>query len=148
MKLSQIAAVVLIGIVAVFAAACGSSGTPTTGFTTYTDSINGFSISVPDGWEPNEDASGVFFISPTTCAEWYPFGAVTASYEEGYTSAEIYFTEVIEPMIAIFNEYNLVSKQNLTIDGIPALRVIYTYVGDYGESVQETFCVLISQQTA
>ena len=148
MKLSRIAAVVLISIVAIFSAACGSSGTPTTGFTTYTDNINGFSVSVPDGWEPEEDASGVYFLSPSTCADWYPFGAVTASYEGGYTSAQTYYAEVIEPLIESFNGYNLISKQNLTIDGIPAVKVIYTYVGSYGESVQETFCVLMNQQTA
>jgi hypothetical protein len=73
---------------------------------------------------------------------------VTASYEEGYTSVQTYYTEVIEPLIESFDEYGLISKENLTIDGIPAVRVIYTYVGSYGESVQETFCILIDQQTA
>jgi hypothetical protein len=148
MKISGVAAILLIGIVAVSAVACGSSGTPVQGFTTYTETTSGFSISAPDSWEPDEDESGVFFLSPSTCADWYPFGAVTASYEEGYTSAQTYCSEVIEPLIQTFQQYSLISRENITIDGVPAVRVIYTYVGSYGESVQETFCVLIDQQTA
>jgi len=146
MKLSVTFATLLVCIVTVLAAACSSG--PGSGFETYTNDINGFSISVPDGWEPEENTSGVFFTSPATCADWYPFGAVTASYEEDYTSAQIYYADIIEPLIESFSGYNLVSKEDLTIGGIPAIRVIYTYIGSYGESVKETFCVLISQQTA
>ena len=146
MKLSGTVAILLVTIVALFAAACGSGADSE--FVTYTDNVNGFSISVPADWEPEEDESGVFFLSPTTCAEWYPFGAVTASYEESYTSAQTYYTDIIEPVIESFNGYNLISKDNLTIDGNPAVKVVYTYIGSYGESVQETFCILINQQTA
>jgi hypothetical protein len=148
MRLKTIAAVALLSIAAIFAVACGSSKTSTPGFETYTDTTNGFSISIPDSWEPDQQESGIYFISPSTCAEWYPFGAVTASYAEGYTSTQTYYSEIIGPYIEDFADYKLVSTENLRIDGIPAIKVIYTYVDDYGYSVQETFCILVDQGTA
>jgi hypothetical protein len=50
-------------------------------------------------------------------------------------------------MIEDFDEYDLISKENLTIDGIPAIKVIYTYVDDGGYTVQEMGCFLVKQQT-
>jgi len=146
-KLSRIAAVALLGIVTIFAAACGSSGTSTSAFVTYTDSTNGFSISVPDAWEPEEDASGVFFLSPSPCAEFYPFGNVVSASSEGYTSTQSYYVKVMEPYLGSLGDYDLVATENVTIDGIPAIKVTYTY-SDSGYSFQEMACVLVDQQTA
>jgi hypothetical protein len=121
--------------------------TLTPGFETYTDYTNGFSISIPDSWETESDETGAFFFPTSQCAGWYPFGGVTASYEERYTSVQTYYTEVLEPLIENFDEYGLISRENLTIDGISAIKVTYTYVDSYGYSVQETGCVLVKQQT-
>jgi len=119
--------------------------TPVLGFVTYTDNTNGFSISVPDSWETGTGEHLIFiFSSPSKCEGGYPSGGVTASYED--TSVQTYYSEVVEPSIEDYDEYELISKENLTIDGVTAIKVIYTYAAD-GDTLQIMDCFLVRQQT-
>jgi hypothetical protein len=146
MKLTRIAAVALLGIVTIFAVACGSSSTSTPRFETYTDNTNGFSLSIPESWGAETDETVVFFRSPSPCAGLYPFGDVVAASAEGYTSAQAYYSETFAPFLETLDGSGLISKENLTIDGLPAIKVIYTYT-DSGYSFQEMASILIDQQT-
>lgn len=148
MKLSRIAAIVLIGIVTIFVVACGSSGTPTTGFTTYTDTINGFSVSVPDGWELASDETGIYLLGPSTCGGGHYYSSVSAASAEGYMSGHTFYAGVLEPYLQALDNYELVSKETVTIDGIQTIKAIYTYVDTYGYPVQQMAYVLVNQQTA
>ena len=141
MKPSRIVAILFAGIIAIFATACGSSS----GFTTYTDYTYGFSISIPASWETETDEGVVFFRAPSPCAGLYPFGDVVAASAEGYTSAQAYYSETFEPFIESLDAYHLISTENLTIDGVPAIRVTYTY-NDVGYNFQEMASILIDQQ--
>ena len=162
MRLTEIAGIILLGVVLVSAIACGSSSgtgltptpdsefTPTPasveGFIIFTDDVNGFSISVPDTWEPELIQTGDFFYAPSACGGWPASIAVTASYEAGYTDVQAYYDEVFRPYIEDFNGYRFVSEEDMIIGGIPSIKVIYSYSGTEGDSVQEMACVMVNQQ--
>jgi hypothetical protein len=168
MRLTRIAVIALIGIVLFSTSACSSTSTskptatptytvaPTTtptptlmsGFTTYTNTSKGFSISVPDGWDTRtmqETEVGIFFVSPSRCAGGFPIASVATTNASGYTSVQTYYLEVFEPQSETWNGYKLISEENLTINGIPAIKVIYT---SEGYNIQEMGCILLNQQTA
>ncbi|MFA5375170.1 MAG: PsbP-related protein [Dehalococcoidia bacterium] len=146
MKLKLISAALLLCVFAFSAIACGSSKTSTPGFETYTDNVNGFSISIPDSWETTQEETVTFFSAPSPCVSLYPFGDVVAASAEGYTSAQTYYSEVFEPFLETLDGYGLISKENSTIDGTPAIKVTYTYA-DGGYSFQEMASILVDQQT-
>ena len=138
----RIAAVAILGIVAISVISCSSSS----GFMTYTDSTYGFSVSIPDSWETEPDGAVVFFRAPAPCGGLYPFGDVVAASTEGYSSVQAYYNETFEPFVESLIDYHLISNESLTIDGSPATKVIYTYT-DAGYTFQEMACLLIDQKT-
>jgi hypothetical protein len=146
MRLARIAVIALLGIVLVSTVACGSNAeqepTPTSMFTTYTNSSEGFSISVPDSWYITSDSWEIThmnnetitvqqtsFTSPSLCAGQIITAYVTSFYTN-FSSVQAYYSEVFEPLMVHLNEYALISEDDLTIDGIPAIKVIYTFIRD------------------
>ena len=100
--------------------------TTTSGFTTYSDTTNDFSISYPSNWErmPQEfmpaDSVIGFRILGTTRASFYvyksqptPGGNLQTAYSELKEEAEA------EP------GYLFISKDDMTIDGIPAFKYVF-----------------------
>jgi hypothetical protein len=106
-------------------------------FETYTDNISGFSISVPTYWyiQPMEKAGDwASFSYPIECAG-VSLSFMVAKDNVSYTSLES------------DNDYHLISKQYLTIDGIPATKVIYTHIDNNGHTVQTMDYYLIDGDT-
>lgn len=128
-----------------------AEATSASGFTTYTDNQLGFSIFTPDSWETNTGESfygsdyWIFFFSFSWCAKAVPFGGVTKIDAEGYTSLQNYYSDVINTLLKDEDDYQLISKENMTIDGIPAIKIIYTSSSD-GTNWQEMLSFFIKQQ--
>jgi len=155
MRVTRIAVIALLGIVTMFTVACSSSSnhtsTPplTPGFVTHTDS--GYSISVPNSWEIQPMEATViwaFFTCPSRCAGI----ATTVSVIETATNAlnvQSYYSVHVEPRFKNVNEYDFISKEDLTIDGIPAVKVIYTDIHDVNNvgAIQIMDCYLMNGQT-
>jgi len=126
-----------------------SGTTSPAGFETYTDSTNGFSISVPVSWEADSiELSGnstTIFNLPSLCAGQF-VGVFVLKSDISDMSVETYYSEEVKPSIEDLDDFHLISKENLTIDGIPAIKVIFTHV-EYEDMVQTMNCILIKQQT-
>ena len=161
MRLAKIDAIALLVIALVSTVACGSSAeqesTPAPVFITYANSSEGFSISVPDSWYTTSDSWDIThmdnetirvkqtsFTSPSLCKDQIITFHVTSSYEN-YTSVQAYYSEVQEPLWVGLDNVIIV-REDLTIDGIPAIKVILTFVSD-GDTVHLMLCFLINQQT-
>jgi len=124
--------------------------TPPPGFVTYTDKTIGFSIFYPNSWQVEGDKvyNSVGFIAPSRClgeniiSSVYNFGTE-------YPSLETYYSEIALNR-SYWDNYHLISKENLIIDGVPAIKVICTF-GEYTNSgytiIKEMDVFLIREQT-
>jgi hypothetical protein len=157
----RIAVIALLGIVLVSNVACGSNAeqepTSPSVFKTYTNSSEGFSISIPDSWYIASDSWDITrmdnetitvkqttFTSPSLCKDQIITFHVTSSYEK-YTSVQAYYSEVQEPLWVGLDDV-LIVREDLTIDGIPAIKVILNFVSD-GDTVHLMLFYMINQQT-
>ncbi|MFA5374797.1 MAG: PsbP-related protein [Dehalococcoidia bacterium] len=151
MILARIAVIALLGMTLVSIVACGSDSeqgpTPTPVFTTYTNSSEGFSISIPITWETLSMGDvGVFFSSDTTCsgrpavASVAP-GAPNTSLQTSY--------ERIKTGLEAQEGFDIISEEEITIDGIPAWKCIFTAANLLeGHAIQTEFCVLVQENTS
>ena len=120
---------------------------PPTGFSTYTENVGGFSISYPSSWGIYPAIGGgyfAFFESPSTCAGQKPLASVFSE-DTGSTSLQTWYSEKMKPAMENWSDYNLISEENVTIDDIPAVKVICTYSED-GDTVKAMVCFLVKQQ--
>ncbi|MFA5367804.1 MAG: PsbP-related protein [Dehalococcoidia bacterium] len=151
MRLTKIASIALLCITLVSTIACGSNPEQAApGFTTYTENINGFSISIPDGWDSFQmDTLGVIFTCPHQCGEISAKGGVTVT-DTGHSSVQDYYTEEIVQLFEIEDRNNLISKEDLTVEGIPAIKIVYTFDSPtyYGDmmNIENMECIFINQQ--
>jgi hypothetical protein len=177
-RLTRIAVIALLGIVLVSTIACSSSSTPSLtptptstpipaptptltpiptlakGFEIYTDDTNGFSISIPESWDiySSETEGWVVFRHNSVCGGDFPAGVVS-TYSTTYTSVQAFYSEDIKSYIESSDNYDFVSEENLTIDGIPAIKIIFRDVwwediaGVGATDVKVIECYLIKQQT-
>jgi hypothetical protein len=151
MRLTRIAVITLLGIVTIFAVACGSSATSTPGFETYTDNTNGFSISAPDDWEITQMPARewVMFRCPSRCTGLNATVAITFV-DTAHSSVQDYYTDDLEPAFALDDSNNLISKEDLTIDGIPTIKVLHIFdmPTPYGDVIplENIECIFIYKQ--
>jgi len=158
MKFIRITAIALLGMAIIPAIACnanseqGSTPTPTAaaGFTTHTDNINGFSISVPDGWESFQlNTIGIIFHCPQQCGAISARAGVTVT-NIGYSSVQAYYTEEIAQLFEVEDRNNLIFKEDLTVEGITAIKFIYTFDSptyyDDVMNIENMECIFINQQ--
>jgi hypothetical protein len=151
MRLARIALIVLLGIVLVSTVACSSGSeqgpTPTPVFTIYTNSSEGFAISIPTTWGTlSMGDEGAFFSSDTTCsgrpavASVVP-GAPNTSLQTSY--------ERIKTGLEAQEGFDIISEEEITIDGIPAWKCIFTAANLVeGHTIQTEFCVLVQENTS
>jgi hypothetical protein len=122
--------------------------TPAAGFTTYTDDINDFSISVPDGWDikPMEAMPGyTVFTCLSPCAGRNATLTVFETFTDHPNDVQAFYTEHVEPIFEVEGGYNLISKEGLTIDGIPAIKVIHSVTLSDESTIQGFGCYLTKQ---
>lgn len=124
-----------LGLVFVFASlplAC-SEPTPSSMFLTYTDETNGFSISYPQDWEIVSEER---LHAPQIAAFWAPKAEhkgkplFTLAREDrlAETSLERYFEEARATLEgSVGYNYSFVSKDELVINGILAVKHVLTY---------------------
>ena len=107
--------------------------TPSSTFLTYTDEINGFSISYPQDWEIMSEER---LQGPQIAAFWAPKAEhkgkplFTLAREDQLLEASVqsYFEEaraVLEGSVGY--HYSFVSKDELVINGVPAVKHVLTY---------------------
>lgn len=156
MKKARVAVVLLLGIMLASGLACGggkseptptSTPTPIAGFLTYTDNISGFSISYPMGWNvvPADELETdlAAFSAPSLCAGYLSYVVIfTAPYSSDLQS---YYFEV-KDIISELEGYTLISEEELMVDGIPAIKLIYTHT-DFGYALQNMGQILVNEET-
>ena len=107
--------------------------TPSSTFLTYTDEINGFSISYPQDWEiMSEDRLQgpqiVAFWAPAAEHEGKPLFTLSREDQLSEASAQSYFEEARAALEESTGyNYSFVSKDELVINGIPAVKHVLTY---------------------
>jgi hypothetical protein len=155
MKKARIAVVLLLGTMLASGLACGggkseptptSTPTPTAAFPTYTDNISGFSISYPMGWKvvPADELETdlAAFSAPSLCEGYLSYVVIFSS---PYSSSlQSYHFEVKE-ILSELEGYNLISEE-LTVDSIPAIKLIYTHT-EFGYPVQNIGQILVNEET-
>lgn len=141
MRLARIAVVALLSVIAIFAVACGSES----GFETYTDDTNGFSLSVPDGWEiePMDTTKSAVFTCSSACVGVANVVEITQDYSG---DAEDYYTGTIKPTNDEIPGLDLSLKEDITIDGVSAIKVIWTLNQDE-DSDKAMYYILVKGQT-
>lgn len=137
---------------------------PTSAFLTYTDQANGFSIDYPSGWErmPGWLLGGAEMFLGGGGNIAAGFGApakeehgftpnfsiarITLPYEQGLQAGY----EDLKLTVEQEDGYIFISKDDLTVDGIPAIKYVYrsSYIADsttmYVYLVQGTIAWLIT----
>ena len=107
--------------------------TPSSTFLTYTDKTNGFSISYPQEWEiMSEDRLQgpqiVAFWAPAAEHEGKPLFTLSREDQLSEASAQSYFEEARAALEESTGyNYSFVSKDELVINGIPAVKHVLTY---------------------
>ena len=165
MRRSLIVLVILSLVsLAVGAVGCGGGGeetaaTPTPkvtsapleGFDTYTDTVNGFSISYPEDWDqiPSElltgtlgDMAVVGFWPPEFQPDNYPPSFHILLEELPFTmGVDTYWDSAKRYLPNLFENYTPLSTESTTINGITAIVHVFTFTDsdDSGESWQCKF---------
>ena len=119
-----IAALLLVTVFCIISASCGPS--EPLRFLTYSDEVNGFSIDYPQGWDVNPKKS-----SDVKVAIWSKkFGInaagilVVKDNAPGHT-LKTFSDFQIAALPDIIDDYAPISTEELTVDGIPAIRHTY-----------------------
>ena len=105
--------------------------TPSTGLLTYTDNANGFSIAYPQDWQKmpqyllTEDAL-VGFFRGTGQADTSSYNVMMGEWPSGMTVEDLY-AGVKSDIEATTEGYSFIAKDNLTINGIPAIKHTCTF---------------------
>jgi hypothetical protein len=125
--------------------ATNETATQTSQFTTHTDYDLGFSMAVPASWGDVAMTGGIAFASPSTCADFYSSVNVLQIDSSGSSLQSAYEESKIG--LEAFEDYDLLSEGEITIGGIPAMKITYTWVM-MGMTIQTMQCLLITEQTA
>jgi len=123
---------------------------PVEGFKTYTDTVNGFSISYPGDWDqiPSElltgalgDMAVVGFWPPVFQPDNYPPSFHILFEELPFTmGVDTYWESAKRYLPGLFDNYTPLSTESTTINGIPAVEHVFTFdYEDNGESWQCKF---------
>jgi hypothetical protein len=125
--------------------ATNETATQTSQFTTHTEDVVGFSISVPSYWEEASlGDAGAIYTSTSPCSESYSSVNVLKMDASGLSLQSAY--EASKTGIELFEEYDLLSEEALTIGGIPAMKITYTWI-IWEDSVQTMQCILVKEET-
>ena len=96
-------------------------------FTTYIDEAVDFSMSVPSSWE---DASmgetGAIFMSPSQCSDLFSNCNVLKTEPSGL-SLQAYY-QASTSLFDSLEDYNLISEDEITINGVPAMEITYSWI--------------------
>ena len=162
MRITRIAIVLLLGILLVSGIACEGGGeseptptptpapTPVSGFLTYTDEANGFSISYPEDWElvPEEMWEDVLLMlwAPVACEEFITDFSITT---EGlpYPLSVQSYSEGAERHLRSLEGYTSISEEELTVDGKAAIKHVFTFIME-GETFKVMQVYLVENKTA
>lgn len=128
-SLLTLSLVVLIGSTAGCITITPSEGPAPSALLTYTDETNGFSISYPGNWEraPEELLGGaiVGFSAPREEHGGKPNFTVFRRELPSEMSVDSFF-ETSKSGLQAVEGYTFVSKQDIVIDGMPAIKYVYT----------------------
>ena len=144
MRLARISLVVLLGIVLVPTVACSS----TPEFVTYTDNTNGYSMSIPTSWDTvSWGDAGTFYGAPSQCSEGDIMADVIA--KDTHISSLQTLYEVSKNRAEDMEGFAFISEEETTIDGIPAMKLMYMYTDvSTGDTYQELSCFLLQGNTS
>ena len=107
--------------------------TPSSTFLTYTDEINGFSISYPQDWEimPEDRLQGpqiVAFWAPAAEHEGKPLFTLSREGQLAGITVQSYFQEARAALEeSVGYDYSFVSKDELVTNGVLAVKHVLTY---------------------
>jgi hypothetical protein len=143
MRLARIAKIILLGIVLVSTVACGS----TPEFVTYTDNTNGYSMSIPTSWDTvSWGDAGTFYGAPSQCSGGDIMADVIAKDTHTLRLQTLY--EAFKNSAEDVEGFAFASEEETTIDGIPAMKLMYMYADvSTGDTYQEVSCLLLQENT-
>lgn len=124
--LLTIATLVLVITLSSIGVSCGPS--QPSQFLTYTDEANGFSIDYPQGWSiehPKDPPELKVSIYEKKYA-FNPVGILVGKYQIPGLSLEGFYVSRIEALLDSCADYASISTEELTINGRPAIKHIYT----------------------
>ena len=124
----------------------GETGTATTpAFSTYIDDYNEFMMSIPSSWEAiSLEEAGALFGSDSVCSGGGASGFVMKV--DAIDSDLQTFYHVTKIAAEMSEGYTFISEDEATIDGMPAMKFIYTDVSE-GATSKWMQCVLIHNNT-
>lgn len=99
------------------------------GFLTYIDNTTGFSISYPETWNVKADSSDYVacFVAPEAKLGGTANCVVAHEKVPAQSSLQVFFAGSKKDIQKQFKQYNAVSEEELTIDGIPAMKHVFTF---------------------
>jgi len=138
MKANTLVVFTLLAMLMVSTLACGGGAKehgvtvpPITGYTTYTDEANGFSISYPENWNAVQrletpERSEVAFVDPRFCCST-PVGVSVVKEElpHGMSVVE-YFESGLSLLTSTYQWYTNISQEQATLDEGTAIKHVYT----------------------
>ena len=143
MRLTGMAVALLLGVILVGACACG--GGTSVAFQTYTDEVEGYSISHPDTWAVTLWSFPLFSCAaPAPCEGYTPGFSVVREEIPDFTTLETYWTEKkqgLETMPA----YTPVYEDQIKVGDAWAMKHIYTFVeSEQGITVEAVQITLVT----
>jgi len=125
--------------------------TPIAGFITYTDEVNGFSISYPEDWEITPEETWIEYVviacsAPVACGGYIPFFSTISMEVPSFWSLQT-LVESGKEGLEDLEEYTLISEDELTIGGIPAVKLVFTHT-ELGFTEQVKHIYLLNEQIA
>lgn len=167
MKWGKFVPIVLFTMVLLFASACGGGGTsptltptptatptpmPTAAYGTYTDVVNGFSISLPEDWVEVPQLEYLCEILIGYCDLSLCGGLNSMSYvghEKLQVSMSVQaYWESVKLQYATYKGYTYISEEEITICGLPAIKHVFTDIGGLGKTSKHVQALFIEGKTA
>jgi len=137
MKAKKPVVLTLLAIMLLSTLACGGGAQgfhvtlpPVTGYLTYTDEANDFSISYPENWNAvqrleTSEKTVVAFVDPRFCCA-APAGVNLVKEELPYAmSVREYFERGIALLMSTYQWYSSISQEEVTLGGRAAIKHVY-----------------------
>lgn len=118
--------------------------TPIAGYQTYTDYDNGFSMSFPEDWEVEQGEE--WFIKARSYCTGLPSLLGVTNYEDYPVDVQTYFYDYSLPIWSRIAGYTSISVEDITLDGAPAIKHLYTDTG-HGVTMQNVLVVTVKDYT-
>lgn len=146
MNKARITLVLLLSIMLVSGLACGNG----TGYQTYTDNVNGFSIDYPEDWEmpPEELWEGAYvaFYAPEECSDFTANFNVVGEGLPFSMSVQTYY-ESVKSILQILTGYTPISEEEMNMGVGAAIEHVYSY-SLAGQTMTQMQIYLVEDQTA